>query len=447
MSDESAFSPIYVHANVLGSWMPCGDLRLRQEAGRITYATFSYATGYPRMTGGFCVDPISLPSDRTWPSRDAIPAARGLALHGAIADLMPGSWARRCIERITGQTRLSDTDYLLWAAGDRPGALELADTPNVTEVRSLAAPIARLPDLLVLTGKVARQLPIDRASHQDLSACVSLPGARPKASVRDEHGVLWLAKLPLPDDDGDVPELEYATLRLAQRCGITTPPMQRVQVGNQSVTLSRRFDRYWFGGQPRPVRVIPHHTPFPQQKEGRIHAVSATTLLGVDEMTAHVFGWTDLVAAYREHAFPRGLSIDLEELFRRAVFSMLTGDAQDPFANTTFLWDISRAGWKLAPFYGARPAVNGAPRLVREMGSLGHIPRLENLMSIHTDFSLRRAKALDLMNRVLVQLEGWEANLAEEEGVSERTIATLRRAMPSLQDCAGPEFRRELGLN
>lgn len=446
MSAESASSPISVHANVLGNWIPCGDLLVRQQAGRITYATFSYASGYPLAPGGFCVDPISLPVDEAGLNRDAIPAARGLALHGAIADAMPGPWARRCIEVLTGETVLSDTDYLLWSAGDRPGALEFADTPKLTDVRSLAAPIAHLPELLTIAGKVALQQPIDRASHQDLSACVSLPGARPKASVRDENGVLWLAKLPLPEDEGDVPELEYAMLRLAERCGLTTPPMKRIRIGTQSAILSRRFDRYWYGGRARPVRVIPHHVPFPQQSEGRIHAVSATTLLGVDGLTSHVFGWTDLVAAYREHAFPRGLSLDLKELFRRAVFSMLTGDAQDPFENTTFLWDLNRGGWKLAPFYGARPAANGAPRLVREMGSLGHTSRLENLMSIHTDFSLKRAKALDLMNHVLVQLQGWEESLVDEEGISEGTIETLRRAMPALQDCAGPEFRRELGF-
>jgi serine/threonine-protein kinase HipA len=51
----------------------------------------------------------------------------------------------------------------------------------------------------------------------------SLGGARPKASVRDEEGVLCLAKFPSRQDRRDVGAWELVAQRLAARAGINVP--------------------------------------------------------------------------------------------------------------------------------------------------------------------------------------------------------------------------------
>lgn len=53
----------------------------------------------------------------------------------------------------------------------------------------------------------------------------ALGGARPKAGVRDAHGVLWLAKFSSRRDGFDVPAIECAALRLAAAAGLTVPPV------------------------------------------------------------------------------------------------------------------------------------------------------------------------------------------------------------------------------
>src|SRR5690606_21470146 len=76
-------------------------------------------------------------------------------------------------------------------------------------------------------------------------AGTALGGARPKASVRDEAGVLWLAKFASRHDAFDVPAIECAALELARHAGLTVPPVRTLMIGNWPVMLIRRFDRYW----------------------------------------------------------------------------------------------------------------------------------------------------------------------------------------------------------
>lgn len=451
MLHSSASCPITVHANILGSWVQCGDLRLREEEGRVTYATFSYSDKYFHSDRRpFCIDPVSLPAVGLADQRSAVPPAKGLALHGVFADLMPGTWGRRCIEEVLGQRNLTEIDFLMLAEGDRLGALDLATHQDSVPGASLAVSLERLPKITDLFSRLVRHRPVSSASLGDLSACLSLPGDRPKVSIRDSSGVLWLAKLSLPTDKLDIPELEFATLQLAQRCGISIPPINLVKWEKNSALLVRRFDRYW-GNRSKPFtllsrRALLNQKPSPQQIEGRMHTVSGAALLGVDSLTAHLFGWADLVEAYREAAFPLGLFGDLEELFRRAVFSIVLGVDQDPFSNTTFMFDSHRSGWRLAPYYGARSGCDSMARMPRKMGSLDREARLENLMSIRPSFNLKRTKAIDIISSVLEKMNGWESALIEKQ-ISKITIEALRMGIRPIETIAEHDFLTQLAEN
>src|SRR5690606_2264394 len=90
----------------------------------------------------------------------------------------------------------------------------------------------------------------------------SLGGARPKASVRDDRGRLWIAKFPSRQDDDDVGAWELVTRQLAARAGVIVPEAQIRRFGSprrHHTYLSRRFDRPDAGG--------------------RLHFASAMTLL------------------------------------------------------------------------------------------------------------------------------------------------------------------------
>ena len=65
----------------------------------------------------------------------------------------------------------------------------------------------------------------------------ALGGARPKASVRDEQGVLWLAKFSSRKDGFDIPTIECAALRLGAAVGLTVPPVEVRSMGKRRVLL------------------------------------------------------------------------------------------------------------------------------------------------------------------------------------------------------------------
>ena len=48
----------------------------------------------------------------------------------------------------------------------------------------------------------------------------SLGGARPKASVIDSGGDLWIAKFPSINDTKDIGGWEMVTYKLAKKCGL-----------------------------------------------------------------------------------------------------------------------------------------------------------------------------------------------------------------------------------
>ena len=79
----------------------------------------------------------------------------------------------------------------------------------------------------------------------------SLGGARPKASVRDETGLLCMAKFPSRQDTHDVGGWELVAHRLASKAGIVVPDARPLRLqGNPYTTfLVKRFDRNAQGGR------------------------------------------------------------------------------------------------------------------------------------------------------------------------------------------------------
>lgn len=72
----------------------------------------------------------------------------------------------------------------------------------------------------------------------------SLGGARPKATVQDSSGALWIAKFPSRNDMVDMGLWEYLIHQLADEAGITVPPARIERLSETGTTfLVKRFDR------------------------------------------------------------------------------------------------------------------------------------------------------------------------------------------------------------
>lgn len=69
-------------------------------------------------------------------------------------------------------------------------------------------------------------------------------GARPKATVADTEGRLWIAKFPSKNDESDTGAWEKVVHDLAGLCGLNVPESKLEKFSKLGSTfLVRRFDR------------------------------------------------------------------------------------------------------------------------------------------------------------------------------------------------------------
>ncbi|MBW2465189.1 MAG: HipA domain-containing protein, partial [Deltaproteobacteria bacterium] len=202
---------------------------------------------------------------------------------GVFLDSCPDRWGRVLMRRREAQLaraegrderRLLESDYLLGVHdGHRMGALRYrVDGRFLDDNDELASPPwTSLRELEHASLELERS---DAASDPEYGLWLrmliapggSLGGARPKASVRDEHGHLWIAKFPSRSDEEDTGAWESVVHGLAGAAGIDVPEAELRVFGpsdgpgrGHHTYLSRRFDRTASGS--------------------RIHFASAMTLL------------------------------------------------------------------------------------------------------------------------------------------------------------------------
>lgn len=135
--------------------------------------------------------------------------------------------------RAPKHARLYESDYLLGVHDTyRVGALRfrLDDTDDFLDNRHDAA----APPFVQLRELAAASLALERdkdntakAGDEWLRMLIapggSLGGARPKASVVDPDGHLWIAKFPGAHDEHDVSGWELVVQTLARACGLQVP--------------------------------------------------------------------------------------------------------------------------------------------------------------------------------------------------------------------------------
>lgn len=194
-------------------------------------------------------------------------------------DSCPDRWGRLLMQRREAvlarqdgrkPKTLYESDYLLGVFDQyRMGALRFKiDRHGVfldDDERLSAPPITSLRELEHAVRQIEQNVDLDDPEYMKwlfmlISPGSSLGGARPKASVMDEEGNLWIAKFPSQQDDHDIGAWEFLAYRLAVEAGITM--------------VDCRIERF----------NSPHHTfltkRFDREREQRMHFSSAMTQLG-----------------------------------------------------------------------------------------------------------------------------------------------------------------------
>jgi len=330
-----ATDTVEVDIELDGRTRPVG--RLRRHAGRRgESATFEYADAWLDGPERFAIDP-ALPL-----GRGTFAPARGRAVPAAIDDTAPDSWGRRLMQRAerlaaTREGRrvrtLGAVDYLLGVSDEsRLGALRLRLPDEAVHHASNGTGVPPLIDLGKLLNSTDRILR-DEGTEADLALVLapgsSLGGARPKASVRDAHGRLSVAKFPKDEDGYSLETWEAITLSLARTAGIPTPDTELLHIDGRAVLLSRRFDRVG---------------------ETRLPFISAMTLTGA--VDGEPGSYPDIVDALSSSGASTGR--DAAALYRRVAFNVLVSNLDDHLRNHGVL-HVAGRGWQLAPAYDLNP--------------------------------------------------------------------------------------------
>jgi serine/threonine-protein kinase HipA len=440
---------LMVFAHLASNWAPCGQLLMTEEGPNVLASSFAYGLNYVRRNDALDVDPVSLSlRDRAGVTGKRLLPANGLPLFGGLRDAAPDAWGRRVIEaklKVPANS-LPESQYLLHAGSDRVGALDIRESIH-DEPTQGSNGSHELAHLMEAAERIEEGLPIPAHLEAIFRDGTALGGARPKASVRNEYGVLYLAKFSSRKDSFDIPAIECAALRLAAAAGLTVPPVQVRTVGARKAMLIRRFDRYWAepGQALGPEDDLLTTQPGNGKAEHRLGFVSSLTLAGCDETESTTKAYGDLAQAVRKHCHPSVIRADNAELFKRMVYNVLVSNDDDHLRNHGFTWEPRLAGWRLSPLYDVLPRASHATErfLHLGLGPQGRLATLDNALAAPEVFSLSRAAACEMAANIWRVVREWRGYF-EGFGVPAAEIEKIAPAFRHIDDVSTPALRKLL---
>jgi serine/threonine-protein kinase HipA len=182
--------------------------------------------------------------------------------------------------------------------------------------------------------------------------------------------------------------IEYAYHLMARAAGITMSDCRLLEENGRAHFMTRRFDR----------------TP----DGGKLHLQSLCGIAHFDFNQAGAYSYEQAFQIARRLGLPQ---TDLTELFRRAVFNILSRNQDDHTKNIAFLMD-RRGAWRLAPAYDLIYAYNptGAWTSRHQMTLNGKRDAFEtsDLLATATHADLRPPKAKAILREVHTAVADWE---------------------------------------
>ncbi|MDE1182577.1 type II toxin-antitoxin system HipA family toxin [Paraburkholderia sp.] len=446
---------LYVFASLADGWAPAGQLDLTEQASTLLASRFAYGLRYLQRPDAIEVDPVSLSlSDRESVRARRLFPANGLTLFGGIRDAAPDAWGRRVIEAKlkAGANSLPESTYLLHAGGQRIGALDIReslDGQNHRHSDETAANVGvdNLQYLVDSADRIEEGLPVPSGLEAIFVQGSGLGGARPKATIRDDNRVLWLAKFPSKSDRMSVTQIEEATLRLAAECGIRVPPTRIVSLGKRRVMLIRRFDRYWThpDAATRVGDDALYLPPSPGASEQRVPFASALTLVGCTESESIGKRYQDVADTIRRYVHRDFIRADIRELFKRMIFNVLVSNDDDHLRNHGFIWDARLPGWRLSPLYDVLPRPSSAFEryLHLGVGPQGRLATLDNALAAKDAFGLYGADAAQAIAEVWSKVREWKVSF-DAHAVPEKEIDIVAPAFRHIDDVSSAALRNAL---
>jgi serine/threonine-protein kinase HipA len=411
MTTPSQHGPVEVTVEIDEHELVAGTLWVHQRGGQS--ATFRYTDQYLAHPYSYDLDPV-LPK-----SSGLFQTPAGKPMFSAFADSAPDRWGENLMRReerdraqAAGTTprTLRKADFLLGARDDtRQGAIRFRDPGTRTYYSAHHQAVPRLvamPRLLHAADRLATGQPADRDIQDLIDAGSSLGGARPKAAVITTSGQLAIAKFPRAgSDDWDVTGWEKLELNLAQRAGLDVSASELVPVDGRHVLIVNRFDR---------------------DQTRRIGFASALTMLEASDGEQH--SYLEIADVIERHSSQP--EADLHQLYRRIVFSILTGNTDDHLRNHGFL--RHRRGWNLSPAYDLNPNPDTPDRLSTAIDLDSTDASLDTALSVTGYFRLSASTASTIITGIEQATRHWR-HAAADLGLPRDEIDRMTTAFESPQ--------------
>lgn len=328
-------------------------------------------------------------------------------LPGVLADSLPDGWGRLLIDRELARRgkavhELTPVDRLAIVGQHGMGALCYHPEEELTKQEDI--------DLDWFANTVQH---IDEdVSVKDLSrlraSSGGSAGARPKfvALLNTEIGMLrdhrsaagegfnhYLIKFQSSSDPVSAAREELAYAEMARTAGINMSDTRLLStVSGEDLFATLRFDR-------------------PEGRRLHMHTVAG--LLNTDFTAPGVDYETLLKLTY----FITNHQGDVEEMFRRMVFNVLTHNRDDHIKNHAFLMD-HHGTWRLSPAYDLSFSDGPGGEHHLSVNGNGRNPAHEDLVATGEGCGIRKRRVLEVIKQVRLATEQWPV-FADVSGVPE----------------------------
>lgn len=401
---------VEVWVSIAGRDVRAGKLYASHRRG-VESATFVYHDAYLADPEAYALDP-ALPL-----TTGHHPTPADLPLFNGLRDASPDRWGRTLVQRaeriradeegVTAR-HLSEVDYLLGVRDDlRQGALRFqrgSGGPFVaTEHRGIPA-LVDLPELLDIAARIETHDAGAAEIQRLVRAGSSLGGARPKAHTRDSSGHVAIAKFPSTAmDTWNVMAWEKVALELAAKAGIDVPDSQLHDIAGRQVLVVDRFDRTADGH--------------------RVGYASALTML--EARDGDTRSYLEIAEVIEEHS--PAATMELEQLWRRVVFSILISNTDDHLRNHGFLHAGARS-WRLSPAFDLNPnPAPGTKYLHTAIDDVETQASVDLAMDVAAYFRLAPREAARVLESVRSAVAEWRS-VASAVGLSRRDIDEMAPA-------------------
>lgn len=407
---------IYVFIWLKGEgYVPAGILEFAKHGARIF---FRYGKKYVNRPNAIPLDPIGLPL-LTEPK---IYECREKTLFPALRDAAPDKWGRKMLGVMSGQHYAEINEFVALTAFFHPsriGALAFGPTPekpesllewsngdghsvpyeSLFEVSDIIQRVDRIEDDDELVD-LRKSLPAE-AFLQALASSLSVGGGRPKALI-EKDGNSYVVKFSKRGDAWNDPRVEYATMTLAEKCGIHVAKTHLERIGKLDLLFVERFDR--------------------TQGGDALHFISGFTLNQSIREDSDWGSYQDMVSLMRKY----GDGKSAEEFYRRMVFNAICFNADDHPRNHAFF--VQRGKIELTPAYDVVPTqISGMKykNLALRCGKFGRQISVENLLSDTGAFGLAENEARVIVDEMMDITSSWEDHY-RSCGVVERDMKKIK---------------------